>query len=114
MLYTIPAVLSVKLFLFHQVVAESELRLRQLSTNKDELLKFEEELARFNQWVDQAESDFRSLERSAGDLSKLDEHKNKCKVSGYCLEGFHVGSSTDKVKMQQQGVTCAFLADFHR
>ena len=60
---------------------ESESRHRQLQLCNDELIKFDDEVGRFDDWIDSAENTLRATQRSVGDLDDLKEHHDKQKVS---------------------------------
>ena len=56
------------------------MRLRHLTGAESELGKFEDELQRYNTWLDTAEDSLRGLQRSVGDLAKLSQQQQQHKV----------------------------------
>ena len=73
--------------LYDQIQKEAESRLRHLTSAEGELSKFEEELTRYNNWLDTAEDSLRGLQRSVGDLAKLFQQREQQKVRAYIEPG---------------------------
>ena len=71
---------NLKFVNFHQVYGESESRVRTLAAVHNELDKFEDEVGKFDTWMNEADNTLRAEQRAGGDVERLRDQAEKHKA----------------------------------